>query len=79
MQFLKSEKYSIAFSFILGVGIMAALKPGCRERDCSIKKAAPTEEVTKSTFQIGDKCFQFGTRSVDCPAAGEIVEAFRHS
>ena len=78
MQFLKSEKYSLAFSFILGVGIMAALKPGCREKDCSIKKAAPTEEVTKSTFQIGDKCYQFGTRSVDCPAHGEILEAFKN-
>jgi hypothetical protein len=79
MQFLKSERYSLAFSFILGVGIMAALKPGCRERDCSIKRAAPTDEVVKSTFHIGDKCYQFGTRQVDCPANEEIIEAFRHS
>jgi hypothetical protein len=79
MQFLKSEKYSIAFSFIIGVGIMAALKPGCRERDCSTKRAAPTEEVVKSTFQIGNKCYQFNTRNVECPTNGEITEAFRHS
>jgi hypothetical protein len=79
MQFLKSEKYSMAFSFIVGVGIMAALKPGCRERDCSIKKAASTEEVVKSPFQIGDKCYKFATRNVECPAHGEIIEAFRHS
>jgi hypothetical protein len=79
MQFLKSEKYSMAFSFILGVGIMAALKPGCRERDCSTKKAAPTDELVKSTYQIGTKCYQFGTRNVDCPANNEIIEAFRHS
>jgi len=79
MQFLKSERYSMAFSFILGVGIMAALKPGCRERDCSTKKAAPTDEVVKSTYQIGTKCYQFGTRNVDCPANNQIIEAFRHS
>jgi len=79
MQFLKSERYSMAFSFILGVGIMAALKPGCRERDCSTKKAAPTDEVVKSTYQIGSKCYQFGTRNVDCPANNQIIEAFRHS
>ena len=69
----------MAFSFILGVGIMAALKPGCRERDCSTKKAAPTDEVVKSTYQIGTKCYQFGTRNVDCPANNAIIEAFRHS
>jgi hypothetical protein len=69
----------MAFSFILGVGIMAALKPGCRERDCSTKKAAPTDEVVKSTYQIGAKCYQFGTRNVDCPANNQIIEAFRHS
>lgn len=76
MQMLKSEKYSLAFSFILGVGIMAALKPGCRERDCSTKKPAPVEEVTKSTYQIGEKCYQFGTRDVACPADGTVLESF---
>jgi hypothetical protein len=76
MQFLKSERYSVVFSFIIGVGIMAALKPACREHNCSIKKAAPIEEVTKSTYQIGEKCYHFSTRDVSCPADGVVTESF---
>jgi hypothetical protein len=66
--FVKSEKYSLAFSFIVGVGIMAVLKPTCREKDCSKKEAANPEEVTKTTYQIGDKCYQFKVRDTECPA-----------
>jgi len=67
-EFVKSEKYSLAFSFIIGVGIMAVLKPICRENDCSVKTPANPEEVAKTTYQIGDKCYHFKTRDVECPA-----------
>jgi len=73
--FVKSEKYSLAFSFIVGVGIMAVLKPACRDLDCTKKKGANPEEVLKSTYQIGSKCYQFGTRHTECVAEG-VIEAF---
>jgi hypothetical protein len=76
--FVKSEKYSLAFSFIVGVGIMAVLKPGCREKDCTAKRGANPEEVTSATYQIGNKCYQFKVRDTECPSEG-VVEAFRAS
>ena len=75
--FVKSEKYSIAFSLILGVGLMAVLKPVCRDVDCTVKRGANPEEVIGSTYQINDKCYQFKTRSTECPNEG-FIEAFRN-
>jgi hypothetical protein len=73
--FVKSEKYSLVFSFIVGVGIMAVLKPGCREADCAKKKGANPEVVQKSTYQIGEKCYRFGMQHKECPSEG-VIEAF---
>jgi hypothetical protein len=64
--FVKSEKYSLAFSFILGVGIMAVLKPVCKDADCLKREPANPEEVAKTTYQIGSKCYQFKTRDAAC-------------
>ena len=68
--FVKSEKYSIAFSFIIGIGLMAVIKPACRDADCTSKRGANPEEVLRSTYQIANTCYQFGIRNVDCPADG---------
>lgn len=79
--FLKTEGYSIIFSLVTGIGIAAVFKPGCRESDCAIKRAPPVDEVTKTTYQIGDKCYQFKTENIECPTKGVIepfeVEALR--
>ena len=72
--FVKSEKYSIIFSFVVGVGIVSLFKPICRDNECSHKKAANPEEVLHSTYQIGNKCFQFGMLHKECSVEG-VVEA----
>jgi hypothetical protein len=73
--FVKSEKYSMAFSFIIGVGIMAVLKPSCRDVDCATKKGANPDEIQATTYQIANTCYQFKTRHIECPSHGAI-EAF---
>lgn len=73
--FMKSETFKVMGSFILGVGVMAVLKPGCRSTDCRIQKAPPLEEVTHSTYQIGQSCYQFQTQQLDCPKQG-VIEPF---
>ena len=75
-EFVKSETYSIVFSVILGMGIMAVLKPTCTTDECIIKKAPSQEEVTSATYQIGSKCYNFKTNTVDCPGTG-VIEPFR--
>lgn len=78
-EFLKSKSFPIIASFILGLGLVAIFKRGCStshdEKDCMIMKAPPVEEVIKTTYQIGHRCYQFKTEPTDCSGSG-IVEPF---
>lgn len=71
-EFLKTETYNVIFSMVIGIGLVAVFKPGCRDKGCAIKKAPPPDEVTKSTYQIGDKCYKFKTEHIECPLKGAI-------
>ena len=74
-EFLKTERFSMIASFILGLGLMALLKPECKGAECKIVKAPPLDEVTTSTYQLGAKCYQFRTQPIDCPK-DSIIEPF---
>ena len=74
-EFIKTETYSIIFSFVIGIGIVAVFKPGCRDNGCAIKKAPPPNEVTKTTYRIADKCYKFTTKNITCPSDG-VIEPF---
>jgi hypothetical protein len=73
---LKSKKFNLVFSFLLGLGLAAILRPACKGDQCLLMKAPPVHEVEKTTYQLGSKCFQFGLENRECPAKGKIVEAF---
>jgi hypothetical protein len=74
-EFLKTKGFNTVFSFILGLGLVALLKPFCHGAACVIQKAPPVEEVSKTTYQLGSKCYQFKSEPVDCPADG-VIESF---
>jgi hypothetical protein len=75
-EFLKSKTFHIIGSFIVGFGIVAVFRTQCKEKDCIIQKAPPVDEVTKSTYQIGKKCYQFKTESSACKDSG-VIEPFQ--
>ena len=74
-EFLKSKTFDAVFSFVLGLGLMALLKPGCKAGECHIQKAPPYEEVKSSTYQLGSKCYKFEAEPVECPMTG-VIEPF---
>jgi hypothetical protein len=74
-EILKTEKFAIFFSFIVGFGLIAITIPACKGDDCFIKKAPSVDEMKKSTFRIGSKCYQFTPETMECPATG-VIEAF---
>jgi hypothetical protein len=74
-EFLKSKQFNVLFSFLLGFGIMALLRPICHGPECLIQKAPPLEEVNKATYQLGSKCYQFRSAIVECPKSG-VIEPF---
>lgn len=77
--FLKSKKFNVVFSILLGLGIAAILRPACKGDQCLIMKAPPVHEVEKTTYQLGSKCFQFSLDNKECPKTGKVVEAFSMS
>ena len=72
---LKSPGFNMGFSFLLGLGLVALFRPICHGDKCRILKAPPADEMNKSTYQIGSKCYQFRTKTMECPPTG-VVEAF---
>jgi len=74
--FIHSNTFNIIWSAILGMGIVAVLKPSCKPGECVTKKAPSADEVTKAPYQIGTKCYKFSTNPVDCSGV-DIIEPFR--
>ena len=74
-EFLQTESFNVIFSFVLGLGCIALLKPVCTGTECSIQKAPPYEEVKTATYQLGKDCFQFRAEPISCPNKG-VIEPF---
>jgi hypothetical protein len=75
-EILKTEKFATLFSFIVGFGIVAILIPVCKGDQCFIQKAPSVDEMKKSTFRLGTKCYQFKPEPSECPVNG-VIEAFQ--
>jgi len=54
---------------------MSLLRPLCNGPECIVQKAPPVDEVNKTTYQLGSKCYQFRSAPVDCPKEG-VIEPF---
>lgn len=76
--FMKSKQFNVIFSFLIGLGLAAILRPACKGDHCLTLKAPPIKEIKDATFQVGNKCYQFSVESLDCPAKG-VIEAFQIS
>lgn len=74
-EFLKTKTFDAVFSFILGLGCIALLKPVCKGINCQVQKAPPLDEVRSSTYQMGSKCYKFEIKHTDCPEKG-VIEPF---
>jgi hypothetical protein len=72
---LKSKGFNLVFSFLLGLGLIAILKPVCKGDACITLKAPPYHEVNTATYQLGNKCYQFRVQPVECPTKG-VIESF---
>ena len=75
---LKSKEFNLFFSFLLGLGLAAILRPACKGDRCITLKAPPLKDFKDATYQVGNKCYQFSVENMDCPPKG-IIEAFRIS
>jgi hypothetical protein len=61
-------------SFLIGFGISAMFRPMCRGSDCLVLHGPPVKDVVDKVYQMGEKCVEFTTEVVSCPADEEVVK-----
>jgi hypothetical protein len=76
LKLLNDERFSVFFSFALGIGLICFIRPMCTGPDCDIKKPPSEKDFDKYVYRLGGKCYEFKTNITECPASGTI-EAFR--
>jgi hypothetical protein len=72
---LKNKMFNLVFSFALGVGIVAVLRPICQGDNCKVVKAPPTSEWDGYVYRMGSKCYEYKTEIIECPKEG-FIEGF---
>ena len=65
-EFLKSKMFHQFFCLILGVFVVLIFRKTCKGEHCMEHKNPDTNEFISSTYQLGSKCYQFNTTTVDC-------------
>ena len=77
LNFLKDERFSVFFSFVLGVGLICVFRPICSGSECNVSKPPAEQDFDKYVYRMsGGKCYEFKSEIVECPSSGTI-EAFR--
>lgn len=80
---MKKPMFNIAFSFILGVGIIAIFRPMCKDEsgkpvECTTNKAPPVADWDNAVYRVGSKCYEYKSQIVDCPKnKKDYIEAFQ--
>jgi hypothetical protein len=72
---LKSERFNVAFSLLLGLFLATLLRPVCKGYACNTYKQPPTDDIREHAYKLGSKCYEFVAEDVQCPNEG-IVEPF---
>lgn len=79
---MKNPAFNIAFSFLLGVGIIAIIRPKCKstgkDGECASEKAPPVKDWDGAVYRVGNKCFEYKSNIVDCPKnKDQYIESFQ--
>ena len=75
-QLLNNPFFSIVFSFILGLGLISIIRPGCKGTECEKVKAPNPADWNGQVYEIASKCYEYTIKTVDCPSSGSI-ESFK--
>jgi len=80
---MKKPLFNIIFSFLLGIGIIAIIRPMCKDEsgkiiDCTTNKAPAVADWNNAVYRVGAKCYEYKTAIVECPKDKKgYIEAFQ--
>lgn len=55
-------------SFMIGFGLAAIFRPLCNSSECIVINGPPVKDVINKVYQMGERCVEFTTEVVSCPA-----------
>lgn len=70
---MENPNVALCISFLLGFGLAAIFRPACRGSECIVLHGPPVKDVVDKVYQMGEKCVEFTTELVSCPADGADV------
>lgn len=76
---LNTDMFSIVFSALLGIGIVAILHVPCKGDACTIKRAPPVKEWDGAVYRIGADCYEYKAATIQCPPQAsntQFIESF---
>ena len=76
---LKSQMFNVIFSFALGLGVIAILRPICKGDQCNQIKAPPIKDWDGFVYRMGAKCYEYTSKIVECPVekgSKDLIESF---
>lgn len=80
-EIMNRPSFNIMFSILLGIGIIAIIRPMCKGTDCVVAKPPPSKEWDSAVYRIGKDCFQFDLITTKCTGKDEIEsfnDGFNH-
>lgn len=66
--------FGALISALIGFGLVAMFRPGCRSAECERTVGPPVKEIHRSVYQYGNKCVQFIAGAQECPKGGKAIE-----
>ena len=71
----------IIISVFLGIGLATLFRKACKDRNCLVFYAPPSEKVHGKTYKFNDKCYSFTESAVSCDASKQTVttEPVKHA
>ena len=75
---LNTDMFSIVFSALLGIGLIAILHVPCKGEHCTVKKAPPVKEWDGAVYRIGADCYEYKASTIKCPteSTAQFIESF---
>jgi hypothetical protein len=72
-KFLHTKIGRYLMSVILGFGLATLFRVVCKDKNCIIKHAPPTDEIDGKTYKFNDKCYTYSSSTKKCDAKLETI------
>ena len=73
-KFVRTNTGKYIMSIILGIGLASMFRRVCKDKNCSIYKAPPLDEVDDKIYKFNGKCYKFERINSKCDNNKQILD-----